>query len=454
MMLFVSCWLISISASFSHLFQLITLTHRRTEMADMQLLLNPKAAKATIAKKLDRIRGRVAYILDSFPNVSETFISNEINELLRLGWDVQIFSLHRPKPQLVHESAQSLLVRTIYLPQPVPRLSIAASLMTLMTRNLRRTRSTLKASKSMRGKHFAWTARQSVYLAHQVRKANCDRIHVHFASEASRYGIFVSKLLDLPLTVTIHSPMGANESDRDTLFAIGAIADAVITVSEFNKRHISENFNVPASKIFVNPNGILRNTFKIDRGAVRISKRILTVARLHPDKGLRHAIGAAKILHDAKLDFEWIIIGDGPERPSLEGQIKSLGLGDKMRLLGFQPATRVLKELQLASLFVLPSISESQGVVYLEAMATGTPIIGTNIPGVDETVINGESGILVPVASPEDLAQAVMHLLEDKELCKRLSDNALLRVDEHYLLPERIEALTGIWKSGNALSQV
>lgn len=416
----------------------------------MQTLLDSKAAVKTIANVTPCLNGRVAYILDSFPNVSETFISNEINELLKLGWDVQIYSLHRPKPQLVHDSARKLLDRTTYLPRPVSKLSLGASFVSLMARNPRRTRAALKAGKSIQGKHFVWTAKQSVYLAHQISKIKCDRIHVHFASEASRYGIFVSKLLGLPLTVTVHSPMGANESDKDTVSAIGSVADAVLTVSRFNKRHINENFNVDLSKLFVNPNGVLPDMFHIDRSVMRIPGRILTVARLHPDKGICHAINAAKILDNIGLDFEWVIVGDGPDRVTLAEQIESLGISKKVKLLGFQPANEVSKELQLASLFVLPSISESQGVVYLEAMATGTPIIGTKIPGVDETVIDGESGILVPVANPERLAQAIRKLFDDSELCMRLSLTALRRVQENYLLPNRVKMLTDVWRGKKA----
>lgn len=391
--------------------------------------------------------GRIAYILDSFPNISETFVSNEINELIILGYEVEIFSCHHPKSPMVHESAKYLLGKTIYLPRPVKKIELARSAFSLLIRSPLRTILTLCNARSLPGPHFKWTAKQSLYLAATVAKYNCNRIHVHFAAEAARYGMFTSKFLNLPFTLTVHSPMGENESDVDNLSVVGKHANAVITISSFNKSHISQKFGISTEKIHVNPNGIQNTIFNNDLKSQRVSGRLLTVARLHPDKGINFAVEAASLLLKQNVDFEWIIIGDGPERDCIEHQIKTLGLSKHVKLLGFQSTDRVVEELKVASLFVLSSISESQGVVYLEAMAMGTPIVGTDIYGVSETVIDGKTGFLVPTANPEKLAEKVLQLLNDETLRQKFSQASLQHVNELFLLSDRVKRMTEIWSS-------
>jgi glycosyltransferase involved in cell wall biosynthesis len=136
----------------------------------------------------------------------------------------------------------------------------------------------------------------------------------------------------------------------------------------------------------------------------------------------------------------------------MQTKINSMDLKGHVKLLGFQPATSVVEEFKRASIFVLSSVSEAQPVVYLEAMATGTPIIGTDIPGVSETIINGETGFLVPIADAKALALKISLLLENEILRKRFSDASVDRVKQSYLLTDRVIALTNIWSSSNSPS--
>lgn len=395
---------------------------------------------------------RVAYILDSFPNISETFVSNEINELIMLGYEVEIFACHRPKSTVAHESAKYLLNKTIYLPRPLKIFNLALAAISILLRAPLRTIKILYYARSLPGQNFQWTAKQSLFLAAILAKYNCNRIHVHFASEAARYGMFASKFLNLPFTLTVHSPLGENESEHHNLNVVGRHADAVITISSFNKTYIAENFNISPTKIYVNPNGIQNTVFNNDAKSIRIPGRILTVARLHPDKGITFAVEAANLLRKKNVEFEWIIVGDGPERGRIENQIKVLGLSKYVKLLGFQSTDRVIEELKVASLFVLSSISESQGVVYLEAMAMGTPIVGTDIYGVGETVIDGETGFLVPIADAEKLAEKILQLLDDETLRDSFVQASLQHVNKHFLLSDRVKHLTEIWSATEGMS--
>jgi colanic acid/amylovoran biosynthesis glycosyltransferase len=417
----------------------------------MQANLEVEIDSVEVSAKIKNFR-TIAYILDSFPNVSETFVSNEINELIKLGWTVKIFALHRPNVDIVHDSARTLLQETVYLPRLVNNIKILKGIFSLIKFRPKKVIYTFLESRRLPGPHYKWTAKQATFLANEVRKAKCERIHVHFASEAARYGMFVSKFLNIPMTLTVHSPLGKNESQEHTLNIVGRHANAVITVSNFNKSYICQRYGLDPKKIHVNPNGIQDSVFKFSSNQHRVDGRILTVARLHPDKGIRYAIEAANYLRKAGKDFEWIIVGDGPEREEMQTKINSMDLKGHVKLLGFQPATSVVEEFKRASIFVLSSVSEAQPVVYLEAMATGTPIIGTDIPGVSETIINGETGFLVPIADAKALALKISLLLENEILRKRFSDASVDRVKQSYLLTDRVIALTNIWSSSNSPS--
>lgn len=385
----------------------------------------------------------VAYVLDAFPNTSETFISNEINELIALGWEVSIFSLHKGTG-VVHLTAQQLANEADFQPRPVPRLLLLESLLYFLFRHPLNLFCNLIKAKLL-GPEYWWAAKQSLLVAAKIGRARCDRIHVHFAAEAGRYGMFAASYLKIPFSLTVHNPFTKNESDSTSLRIICGAATAVITVCKINKDYLVGEIGLFDKKVFINPNGVKRDLFLAKKINERIENQIITVARLHSDKGIIYIIEAANILRDRGVKFQWLILGDGPERASIEDRIVALNLSGHIKLMGFQSSDRVSEELKKASLFVLSSVNESQGVVYLEAMATMTPIVGTAIPAVAETVLDNETGFLVPLRDPEALADKIELLLHNRELCEKFSAAGFTRLLNHYLLEDKVKELAKIW---------
>lgn len=162
-----------------------------------------------------------------------------------------------------------------------------------------------------------------------------------------------------------------------------------------------------------------------DIGISPDEKVVLFVGRLSYYKGIEYLIEAMKWV-EAKL----LIVGDGKLRPRLETKVKILELEDKVIFLGKIPDEKKKYCYQICDVFVLPSVepSEAFGLVQLEAMAYGKPIVNTKLPtGVPFISRHGKTGLTVPSRNSKALAEAINKILNDKELAKRFSDNARKR---------------------------
>jgi glycosyltransferase involved in cell wall biosynthesis len=129
--------------------------------------------------------------------------------------------------------------------------------------------------------------------------------------------------------------------------------------------------------------------------------------------------------------FRLVLIGEGPEGPKLKQLADNLGITEKLVFLGFQPREKVRDWMQRAKLLVLPSIEEAQGVVILEAMACGTPVVASKVGGIPE-MVSPEVGVLVPPGDVKALAAAIEVVLRDPYQWSSMSRCARYRVEKHY----------------------
>jgi len=165
---------------------------------------------------------------------------------------------------------------------------------------------------------------------------------------------------------------------------------------------------------------------------------ILCVARLVRKKGIHTLIRALSKVD--RLGWCCEVIGDGPERASLERSAAELGIADRVRLLGSLPNDRVRERLGAAELFVLPCQRDDDGdadgipVVLMEAMASGVPVIAGDLPSIRELVCDGRTGLLIPGADPDACAAAIVRLLDDPAERDRLAEAGAARVREEFTL--------------------
>ncbi|RLB04464.1 MAG: hypothetical protein DRN90_02070 [Thermoproteota archaeon] len=390
---------------------------------------------------------KVAYILDVFPQLSETFIINEILELIRHKVDVVILSRRKPEENVLHPGARDLIKRTYYLDNRTSTVRKLLLHLRFLLFSPDKYMKTFLFSYKRKSTGAFWYFKESVIYAEIIKKVKPEHIHSHYAaSSATEFAMLVSMLTGIPFTFTAHGWYDIFTSPPSDFDLRAEKAKAVVTVSNFNRSYIHRRFHVPLSKIHVIYCGIDLSFFRPDMLNNDKGNIILSVARLHPVKGLEYLLKACGILKEKEYSFKCIIVGEGPERGKLESLISELQLCDYVELVGNKTQDKVLEYYRQAKIFVLPSIYEAMGVATMEAMACKVPVVATRIWGVPELVDHGKNGFLVPPKDPQQLAEAIETLLTDSDLRRRFGEQGRLKVERKFSLKDQAEGLLRLWE--------
>ncbi len=228
-----------------------------------------------------------------------------------------------------------------------------------------------------------------------------------------------------------------------------SISDQVVAISSYTAREIAELSPVPVRVI---PYTIGFEGDGAREGVAVAGLRgdfaILFVGRLVERKGVRHLIEAMRLLPPGRR-ARLVIVGDGPERSALEAQARRDGLVERVEFRGRVSESDLKRAYREASVLVLPAIvdargdTEGLGVVLLEAMSCGVPVIGSDLGGILDIVANGETGLLVPPAHPAALAAALERLAADPALAARLGESGRRHVRERFSWP----AIVAQWEA-------
>jgi glycosyltransferase involved in cell wall biosynthesis len=227
----------------------------------------------------------------------------------------------------------------------------------------------------------------------------------------------------------------------------------IIAISEAVRAAMLTRGEAPVSKITVVPNGIAtpdldaltpRDEMRTNLGVAADAPLIVSVARLEREKDVASLIAALPQVVEAHPTAVCAIVGDGTQEPVLRGQIRSLGLDHVVRLLGYRADP--LSVVRASDLFVLPSLAEPFGLVLLEAMALGKPVIATNAGGPREIVRVGETGLLVPPANSAALAQAICSLLGAPEKSLHMGKTGQERFQDCYTRERMAQATAALYR--------
>ncbi len=280
------------------------------------------------------------------------------------------------------------------------------------------------------------------------KEGKFDVIHAHdwLVAYAAKT---LKQSFDIPLVSTIHATeAGRNSGIRDsqqkyindTEWMLTYESTEVIVNSNYMKGELQRLFGLPFEKINVVPNGVNLNLFNdIERDydfrrryAMDNEKIILFMGRLVYEKGIQTLIAAMpKVLqyyNDAKL----VIAGKGGMIDELRNQVNYLGLGSKVYFTGYLGSKDVQKMYKCADVAVFPSTYEPFGIVALEGMLSGTPVVVSDIGGLNEIVEHGVNGMKSYAGNPNSLADSILTLLFDQKLCDTVSKNAKLKVKTEY----------------------
>ena len=350
---------------------------------------------------------RIAYVLNIFPKVSETFIAGEMAELRRRGVELRILSLQPPRDELQHE-----IIRRVGLDRIV---------------------------------EYGGAKLETV-----LREFRPDLIHAHFAREATAKARELSELTGIPFTFTAHG-YDIHRKPPPDFQQRAAAARAVVTVSAANKEYIQKTFGVPGEHVHVIPCGVDTERFCPNRTRQRLTGAtapwIVCVARHVAVKNLGLLLDACALLRGRGVKFRCAMVGDGPLRSELDTKRGSLGLQEIVEMPGAAEQGEVLRWWQRASVGVLTSDNEGMPVSLMEAAACGVPIVATRVGGIPELVADGVTGLLSPPGDASAFASALERMLGDAALRERMSSATRQRAVEKFSVARQVEALLALWEN-------
>ena len=238
---------------------------------------------------------------------------------------------------------------------------------------------------------------------------------------------------------------------------ICAAAQFVAVETNYSGRLLAQKCPESASKIYRVFNGIDLGSLPPPRASSQNgAARILSVGRLVPFKGFDHLIDACADMARRNLDFTCEIVGDGPERERLQTKIDSHNLGSRIALLGSLPRETIFEKMQAADIFALASVVDRNGAsdvfptVILEAMAAARPVVSTQVAGIPESVVAGETGLLVPPANAAALAEALAQLIVDLPLREQFGRAGRARLEENFTINKTIAPLVQLLRRSPA----
>lgn len=304
-----------------------------------------------------------------------------------------------------------------------------------------------------------WTSVAGMVRLHRLlRRGDFDLVHTHLF-RADILGPPLARLNRVPAVVTtVHNTerFFRNPVVKRMMRMANRRVDRVIAISNAVKQSLVADVGLPAEKIRVVYYGIEPRSESEAAWSARAALRgrlgipadafvIGTVGRLAKQKGHRYLIEAFAEVYRRHPEAWLLLVGHDDEglRPALEALAGRLGVRDRVLLPGYVDGKTAVAAMDL---FVLPSLWEGFGLVLLEAMLAGLPVVATNVAAVPEVVRDGETGLLVPPADTEKLAQAMADLLSSPEKRIVMGQRGQQRVVEHFSVQKMVDETVELYE--------
>jgi len=293
----------------------------------------------------------------------------------------------------------------------------------------------------------------AVRMHEVVREHGLDLLHCHYAIPHATSAWITKQMLkeekrDIKVVTTLHGTditiVGQDPSFHSiTKFSIEK-SDALTAVSKYLQRETLNAFGCTACRIDVIPNFIDPKVYdrsRYDGPGMRAqfdgNRRVLMhISNFRPVKRVPDIIATFAAVN-RKVESVLVMVGDGPERHAAEQQARQLGIDKSVHFLGKIESVAPL--LAAADLFLLPSNAESFGLSALEALASGTPVVGTNVGGLPEVVRDGETGVLCGVGDVAGMSNAAIELLRDSKKWEAMSRAATADARERFAMDDVVE---------------
>jgi glycosyltransferase involved in cell wall biosynthesis len=427
----------------------------------------------------------VAYVLKGYPRLSELFIASEIYRLEQAGLPMRLYVLKPRDEDVRHAVVDRIAARPLYLPdatslreQPFAswlRANLPAFAPSLRRTLRRRPLGLLRAAaaagaQSVRARRTRWSAPRKLYVKEFLRASaladvvlddpEVDHLHAHFAHGTTTVTWLAAMITGLPFSFTGH----AKDVWAPSLNPAGLLrrkllaASFAVTCTEANRRRLEDvapearvhrvyhGLNADFAVLAQSTNGRPVPTDDV--------VRVLAVGRQVPKKGFDVLVRACALLAAEGVDVELVVVGENGEAgPQLQRLVAELELDARVRFRGPSTQVELLREYRSAAVFCAPSRIVADGDrdgipnVLMEAMASGVPVVATDVSGIPELVQHGVNGLLVTPDDPRSLAAAIGSLARDRALAQRLGAAGRATVAEHFDGERLTRELAGLFRS-------
>lgn len=358
---------------------------------------------------------KIAYLVNTYPRASHTFIRREIHALERIGFSVHRFAMRSDRRSLRDPEDKAEDERTEHVLERGRVVLILHAMLWYLThplRALRALRLALQMGRRARttNKHLIYLA-EAAWLARRCRELEIRHVHAHFGTNSATVACLCHALGGPRWSFTVHGPEEFDAPRALSLSSKIARAAFTVAVSSFGRSQLWRwaRFD-DRGRIKVVHCGIEPQRFPAP-APLPEKLRLVAVGRFSEQKGFPLLIEAVARAARQHPGLRLTLVGDGELRGEIEAMIEQQTLRRHITLTGWLDEAGVRAELRQAQALILPSFAEGLPMVVMEAMAAGRPVIATSIAGLPE-LVTPETGWLVPAGDAEALATAIGALAE------------------------------------------
>jgi colanic acid/amylovoran biosynthesis glycosyltransferase len=402
---------------------------------------------------------RLAVFTNQFPGPVSTFFARDMRGLIDAGIDIDVFAIYPYNPALwqyvpnvlndtilprhkVHHLTIAECVRSPLKDLPSKKLvQFLRDVFSISASTIRYGAESFAKSGYVFPKSWVWANQYGEQFDHVLGywgnyAGTCAYLFHRLSKGNSPFSIFLHASIDL-----YHEPVYMREK---LLYA-----DNIITCSDFNRQFISEQYSDTKDsileKVHVHYHGLDFHQLAQQFGE-RSPRKVIAVGRFAKQKGFDYLLRAFRELKDRNVDVQLELVGDGEENQSLNRLASELDVRDIVTFRGWLPADEVPRAIGQATILVHPSPDLGDGVpnVIKEAMALGTPVIGSRVAGIPELLDGGKCGFLVPPKDVNQLADAIQAMLANEPLRQKYADAARKQAQHKF----------DLWKNGRKLATV
>ena len=388
---------------------------------------------------------KIAFLVNQFPSVAETFVLNQIVGLIKLGHDVHVFASKSASNVKIHDNYEryDLSKKTHYYRIPENKILRLLKAFCVIIKHVPTNYDLIFRSLNIfRYGEQAGSFSLLFMSISLLESGPFDIIHSQFGTLGlsavplnqilPSNGKVVTSIRGYDVTVFLKKHPGVYHK----LFRDG---DLFLPVCEFLKERLIQE-GCEEKKIVVHYSGIDCEKFEYceRRRSAGEPIKVLTIARLIEKKGVAFAIDAVSRLLLKGEQIDYTVVGDGVLRQDLQQLIEGMGIERQVKLLGWKTHEEVQMLLEESHVLVAPSLTteggDQEGIpnAIKEAMASGLPVISTFHSGIPELVTDGVSGLLVPERDAASLADALMYLISHPEMCKEMGQAGRRQVEKKF----------------------